>query len=219
MISFYPFVPREISVLIELTSRHTPVEDIVREDLYAAIIRNSVEMCRAIRPENVSLALRSRFRSETADGACPLHLAVFVQGRCKQSQNQLGVEVVEWLLKSGASLEVQDVDGWTPMSTAILNGNVRIVSLLEREGASLACERIDRYGRSALHFACLLLGHAERSSVCIEMVHWLIEKGADVSIKDNVCNLVLYHTSLPILHCVCVCVDGPHCSGPSVTLC
>jgi ankyrin repeat protein len=190
-----------------IKSRHTPVENILGEALYDAIINNSVEKCRAIRPENVSLALRSRFRSEAADGACPLHLAVFVQGRCKQSQNQLGVEVVEWLLKSGASLEVQDVDGWTPMSTAILNGNVRIVSLLEREGASLACERSDRDGRSALHLACLLLGHAERSSVhagCIEMVHWLIEKGADVSIKDNVCNLVLYHTSLPILHCVCV---------------
>eukprot|EP00949_MAST-11_sp_MAST-11-sp1_P001960 g1960.t1 len=82
------------------------------------------------------------------DGSTPVLLASYA-----------GHDVlVDFLIKRGASYEIQDMDGRTPLADAAANNHVRTVQILLAAGASISVK--DSFGRTALHDACVN-GHAE----------------------------------------------------------
>jgi ankyrin repeat protein len=94
------------------------------------------------------------------------------------------LEIIKWLLRAGAELEVENVLGWTPLKSAIANADVATTSLLVSAGASISFENSDSNGRSALHLACMGLRYM--SNECFNMIQYLVEQRVDVSLRDMV---------------------------------
>ena len=154
--------------------------------LFDAIVEQDLKQLHAISQVEISRELRSRYHVG-ARGQCPLHLAVLVLNS-EQIQRfgekaRWGVEVVKWLLRSGAELNVVNSLGRTPLMSAIQFGNVDIVSLLVSAGANIAFES-DCYGRSALHLAC---EYNRNCNELFKMVQYLIKKRCVVTHRDKVC--------------------------------
>jgi ankyrin repeat protein len=102
---------------------------------------------------------------------------------------------VEMLLKKGADVNVKDKDGKTPPMWAMGNRNQGAVELLIEKGARINDK--DNVGRSALMFAIsdsindpiMLFGtptdHKAEKERHIALVQYLIDKGADVNVRDR----------------------------------
>ena len=82
---------------------------------------------------------------------------------------------VKSLLVPGASLDVRDRDGRSPLMRGVVVGNYDIVRMLLQHGSDVNAQ--DRSGWTALHFAAQ--GYDER------IVGMLIERGADVNAQDG----------------------------------
>ena len=85
------------------------------------------------------------------------------------------VQVVQLLLKSGASPDTRSERNVTPLIMASMNGHEETVSVLLASGAKV--EAKDRDGRTALHMACAS-GH-------LGIIRKLLEAGADCAVLDK----------------------------------
>ena len=85
------------------------------------------------------------------------------------------LKIVEILVKSGANVDHQDDNGWTPLTIAILKGNLEITTLLSRNGANLNFLYTRNY--TPMTYAI----HLEK----IETIKRLIDCGADVNFNVN----------------------------------
>jgi hypothetical protein len=72
------------------------------------------------------------------------------------------------------TVNVKDVNGWTPLHYAALNGNIEITRLLQN-GAEVNAK--DRWDRTPLHCS-VYHGH-------VEILHLLVENGANLEAQDN----------------------------------
>jgi len=63
------------------------------------------------------------------------------------------VPMLELLMRHGAELNVQDVDGQTPLHVASRFSHIHVVHLLVAGGAD--CAAVDHQGRCAVHHATL----------------------------------------------------------------
>ncbi|RYP08517.1 hypothetical protein DL764_001848 [Monosporascus ibericus] len=84
--------------------------------------------------------------------------------------------IVRLLLDHGADVNLVDLNGWTALHTAALQGHETIMKLLLEKGADINVK--DCNGRTALHIASSQ-GHDV-------VTRWLIEKGADIGARDKV---------------------------------
>ena len=84
-------------------------------------------------------------------------------------------ETVEFLLHNGASVEVEDSDGWTPLMYSSRYGHLPTVHLLLSHGACI--EHCCLYGKTPLYIA------VEFGKV--EVVEALIQHGADINSCDR----------------------------------
>ena len=85
------------------------------------------------------------------------------------------IEMVECLIKSGADVNQEDNNGWTPFKAAIATQNLEITRLLATNGANI--NFIDSGGSTPIADA---LGIQN-----MEIVRCLVENGADVNIHNG----------------------------------
>lgn len=83
------------------------------------------------------------------------------------------LQLVETLLESGASVDLADLDGVSPLSHAAATGDIKLVDLLLKYQAVFS---VDQEGRTPLHHAAQV-GH-------IDMVVYLLGQGGSLA-KDN----------------------------------
>ncbi|WP_375316768.1 ankyrin repeat domain-containing protein [Wolbachia endosymbiont (group A) of Opomyza germinationis] len=98
-------------------------------------------------------------------GMASLHLAAF---------NGYS-DVVEYLIKKGAKVNLKDRNGYTPLHWAASNDHLKIVEYLIKKGAKVNLK--DRNGYTPLHWAA--------SNDNLKIVEYLIKKGAKVNLKDR----------------------------------
>jgi ankyrin repeat protein len=158
--------------------------------LYDAIVGYNLDKCHELPKDDIMRELEYRYQFGVL-GQCPLHVAVLVANPMDCTANPMdctrrdrALEIIKWLLRAGAKLEVENVLGWTPLKSAITNADVVTVSLLVSAGASISFESSDPHGRSALHLACV--GLRLMSNECFNLIQYLIEQGVDVSLRDMV---------------------------------
>lgn len=84
------------------------------------------------------------------------------------------LELIEWLIQSGAPLDAADDAGRTPLSWAASQGALRLVERLLGLGANV--HRVDRLGRTPMHYATF--------SDETDVVEALLRAGADVNVQD-----------------------------------
>ena len=99
------------------------------------------------------------------DNLTPLHVAPY--WGC--------VQVARTLIKHGADMVAQNMNGKTPLHRASANGHVEVTRLLLEDGVDATAQ--DRNGRTPLHQASEY-GHAEVARI-------LFEHGADATAKDS----------------------------------
>ena len=85
-------------------------------------------------------------------------------------------EVVDFLIRAGADVEVVDTEGVTPLHCAA-RGHANVVSMLLRAGADIDAR--DARGTRPLHWAV-----ANSYTEMTEVVELLVRSGADVSARD-----------------------------------
>jgi ankyrin repeat protein len=99
-------------------------------------------------------------------GFTALHAAIFYTN---------ALELVEYLLKQGASTEIQDFNGNTPLHIAMQKGNLNIISALLQAKANIGAKNKD--GDTPLHIA-MQKGY-------IDAVLALLQAGADLHVLNN----------------------------------
>lgn len=93
------------------------------------------------------------------------------------------VQVIETLLKHGASIEQANVFGSTALTLASMRGKVQAAQSLLNLGATTAVANCA--GRTALHAACRGLPWRPTSNDYAKVVEMLLENEADTSRADN----------------------------------
>jgi ankyrin repeat protein len=73
------------------------------------------------------------------------------------------------------NVNVKDVNGWTPLHYAAINGHIEIAGLLLQNGAEVNAK--DKNGKTPLHWAAYR-GH-------FDILHLLVENGADLEAQSN----------------------------------
>lgn len=85
------------------------------------------------------------------------------------------LSLVRFLRERGASVDVADLAGRTPLSFAAASGRLDLVAYLVGQGARI--DAADERGRTPL-FHAVLGNHRE-------VVDWLLERGAEVDVRDR----------------------------------
>jgi ankyrin repeat protein len=129
-------------------------------ELHDAVRNNNLDQVKQLLESGLE-ALNER----GPDGAPPLCIAA----------NEGRIEILTYLLDTGADITVGDNENTTPFHHAAIGGQIEAAKLLLSRGANL--EEKDDHGNTALMWACSF-----RQS---EMVRFLIEKGADTNAESN----------------------------------
>ncbi len=111
---------------------------------------------------------RSDINQPFPDGHYPLHV-VAKQGK---------ISLLAALLKHQATLTVQNASGLTPVDSAILHGHIQAAELLLNAGA-------------VINASDLLLLAAQQGRQDRDIVHFLIQQGADLETTDTAGNTAL----------------------------
>ncbi|KAJ5594953.1 uncharacterized protein N7459_001161 [Penicillium hispanicum] len=129
-------------------------------------------------------------------GRTPLHEALYRQGgRADDRDLQRLVEMLEKLLKHGASLESRDGLGRTALLIALVDtrgGSLKLVNELLKLGADATA--VDFKGKSALHYAFKPFrnSHGDSDDVSLQLAQRLIDSGASIGAIDYDGNTVLH---------------------------
>ena len=126
-------------------------------ELLDSIIKEDVKNAKALVSENPEIV-----RSITGHGNTPLHYAVEIGN----------LEIVEYLLDSGAEVDIKNNHLNTPLHLAASRGLIQISKLLIAKGADINAQNKD--GRTPLHHS---IGKNR------ELLKFLLDSGADVNIK------------------------------------
>ena len=107
------------------------------------------------------------------DGRTPLSQFTF-----KDEDEDVNICDVEFLLDSGANVDVSDEDVFTPLMYAVYHGKVDLVKVLIGSGANVCISSRD--GWKPIHIAC-------RNTVNhqVEILQRLIEAGGDVAATNS----------------------------------
>ena len=120
---------------------------------------------------NANANANANINHQMINGWTPLHQATI----------NSHISTVRYLLRKGANPNIADIDGHTPIFTAIIfphNNDIitrQLINILRTYGANL--EHRDKRGRTILHFA------VERNS--LNLVRYLLRNGIDPNITDN----------------------------------
>ncbi len=87
------------------------------------------------------------------------------------------IEVAKLLIKYGADVNARDRNGWTALQAASRYGHADVVCLLLNHSADVNAMQQDQW--TALHLALM-------SGTSFETVKALLEKGADVHVRDDI---------------------------------
>lgn len=96
-------------------------------------------------------------------------------------------EVMEYLLKNGASVETKDEDGETAVFWAARYGKLKSLQWLCEQGAKL--DHVDRTGDTALHACVIGLGDGDDSYLG-EVATWLVSHGLDPNSQGSTISAV-----------------------------
>ena len=107
------------------------------------------------------------------------------------------IEVVRWLITSGAEIEATENQGATPLLLACQNGHIEVVRLLITSGADVRTK--DKTGHDSLFFASQQ-GH-------LHVVYYLCSLGADTGAQDEtemtaLANVANESSNLDIVRCL-----------------
>ncbi|VDD91344.1 unnamed protein product [Enterobius vermicularis] len=83
--------------------------------------------------------------------------------------------VVKYLIKKGADINVENSDGWTPLMMASYNGCLAVAKVLVEKHADIS--KVNKKLETAVHIAA--------KSGKISIVRLLIESGGNADAKDN----------------------------------
>jgi hypothetical protein len=114
------------------------------------------------------------------------------------------VNVAEFLLRSGADVNLRDVDGGTPLAHAAVNGSLKVARLLLEKGA--AVDACDKEHRTPLHWAAIghrnchkLAGefpevrnlHEARAARIRQVFELLLAHGANPKVRETMYGLTV----------------------------
>ncbi|KAF2496420.1 ankyrin [Lophium mytilinum] len=126
--------------------------------LIIAACRRDVAMMQLLLAEGADINIRAKSRRDQT----PLHTLI--------SRRSSNLEAMEHLLREGASVDVRDRSGLTPLHCASACNDLRSIQLLVRHGADLTATC---HGRSMLFFCC------EQN-----VFRYLLSEGLDLKAKD-----------------------------------
>jgi ankyrin repeat protein len=100
-------------------------------------------------------------------GWTPLHITALILE---------SVDIMPWLLKHGANVNVQSHSRWAPLHLAVISANLEAVQVLLEYNPDIGLR--DKDGDTALHDILTQIGHSPEGIV-VEIVRLLLENGAD----------------------------------------
>ncbi|MDQ7826235.1 MAG: ankyrin repeat domain-containing protein [Candidatus Eremiobacteraeota bacterium] len=166
------------------------------DELCLAASRGEADKVKAFLEKNKGLA---SFK-EQYSGWTPLHWAL--------TKPQDSIEIVEFLVSSGADINAKDNNNITPFSLAVAHSKKKCADYLLSKGADI--NSADKFGTTALHGALILGNDAmesyllehnarvnvkgEKGNTPLHLAAWngkirlmkpLVEKGADITARDD----------------------------------
>jgi ankyrin repeat protein len=129
---------------------------------------------------NLVLALKPNIDIINTNGNTAMHLAAF------SNTTQYATQHIEKLIESGASINIVNMYGETPIHYAIRRSDLALVRLLYQNGASLLYN--DKHSNNLLHYTILHSNFnaltQERSTTIVQIIQFLLEHGVS-SIDKN----------------------------------
>lgn len=152
---------------------NTPLHEAARCTLaYRYVYDDLLEMVATL------LELGTDPNAQNKNNRTPLHHALCVadsENWTEPQEKDLQVAIIKLLLASGAHVNIQDKEGWTPLHLISYLNHARMIPLLLAYGADLNIKT--NKGQTALHLAL------EECNVTI--VKQLLEAGAQVNAQDE----------------------------------
>lgn len=162
---------------LSISDKHSMLKEIICA-FDEGDLKKVIDLCGKFKnnDENFNLLKLAFFRNDK--GKTLLHKACKVKNNTK--------EIINFLFKCCALLNIEDVDGVTPLHAAANAGNDVAIELLVKRGAKI--NKVDHYGRNALHFAACSMEYEKAK---------LLVTNATVSAQDRLGNTPLH---VAILH-------------------
>ncbi|XP_054722904.1 serine/threonine-protein phosphatase 6 regulatory ankyrin repeat subunit B-like [Uloborus diversus] len=122
---------------------------------HSAILRTELEMALPLnalgRHEEALDGIKSFEFMHGIEGSYDAEALFHLQQDIHSAANRGDVETVQLLLSSGTRVDVQDVDGKTPLHFAVCGGHINVLNILLKHGADATDTTYKNY--TALHFA------------------------------------------------------------------
>ena len=162
---------------LSISDKHSMLKEIICA-FDEGDLERVIDLCEIFKnnDENFNLLKLAIFRNDK--GETLLHKACKVKNNTK--------EIINFLFRCCALLNIEDVDGVTPLHAAANAGNDVAIELLVKRGAKI--NKVDHYGRNALHFAACSMEYEKAK---------LLVTNATVNAQDQLGNTPLH---VAILH-------------------
>ena len=141
-----------------------------RNSLHLAAINGQDEIVKLLIDNGINVDVLDN------QGNSPLHIAA-VNGN---------TPIANLLIMKGAELELQGLNRWTPFLCATYYKNIDVARMLLKQGANI--NAVDKCGRTALHLVIKYWSWSHGQNLdnsCRELLKLLVDKGADLTIRDK----------------------------------